>query len=128
VVDVLNGGGTAGLASQVSSAITQAGYQSGLVENTAALATTEVLYGTGEAANASKLASAFGVTATPSASVAANHIEIKIGNATTSAPAISSASSTASAAGAASAPASVIPTSGAQGGAVGTEKGIPCVD
>jgi LCP family protein required for cell wall assembly len=128
VVDVLNGGGTAGLASQVSSAVTQAGYQAGLVENTTALTTTEVLYGTGEAANASKLASAFGVTATSSATVAANHIEIRIGNATTSAPAISSASSTASAAAAASSPASVIPTSGAQGGAVGAEQGIPCVD
>jgi LCP family protein required for cell wall assembly len=128
VVDVLNGGGTAGLASQVSSAVTQAGYQAGLVENTTALTTTEVLYGAGEAANASKLASAFGVTATSSAAVAANHIEIKIGNATTSAPAISSASSTASGAAAASSPASVIPTSGAQGGAVGAEKGIPCVD
>jgi LCP family protein required for cell wall assembly len=128
VVDVLNGGGTAGLASQVSSAVTQAGYQAGLVENTTALTTTEVLYGTGEAANAGKLASAFGVTATSSAAVAANHIEIKIGNATTSAPAISSASSTASGAAAASSPASVIPTSGAQGGAVGAEKGIPCVD
>jgi LCP family protein required for cell wall assembly len=127
VVDVLNGGGTAGLAGQVSAAVVRAGYQAGLVENTAALTTTDVLYGAGEAANASKLASAFGVTATSSAPVAANHVEIKLGNATTSAPVISSGSSTASA-GAASSPASVIPTSGAQGGAVGAEKGIPCVD
>jgi LCP family protein required for cell wall assembly len=125
VVDVLNGGGTAGLAGQVSSAVTQAGYQAGLVENTTALAATEVLYGTGEAANASKLASAFGVAATSSASVAANHIEIKLGNATTSAPVIGAK---ASAAATASSPSSVIPASGAQGGAVGAEKGIPCVD
>ena len=127
VVDVLNGGGTGGLASQVSSAVTQAGYQAGLVENTTALATTEVLYGTGEAANAGRLAGAFGVSAASSAAVAANHIEIKLGSATTSAPVISSASSTAGGA-AASSPSSAIPASGAQGGAVGAEKGIPCVD
>jgi len=125
---VLNGGGTAGLASQVSSAVTQAGYQAGLVENTTALATTEVLYGTGEAANAGRLAAAFGVSAASSAAVAANHIEIKLGSATTSAPVISSASSTAGGAAAASSPSSAIPVSGAQGGAVGAEKGIPCVD
>src|SRR6201996_8045687 len=128
VVDVLNGGGTSGLASQVSGAVTQAGYQAGLVENTTALATTEVLYGSGEAANAGRLAAAFGVSAASSAAVAANHIEIKLGRATTSAPVISSASSTAGAAAAASSPSSAIPASGAQGGAVGAEKGIPCVD
>ncbi|MBV9793774.1 MAG: LCP family protein [Actinobacteria bacterium] len=126
VVDVLNGGGRAGLASAVSAAVTRAGYQRGLVENTTALATTQVLYGTGEAANAAKLAAAFGVTATPSAAVAASHVEIKLGAATTTAPVISS--STASAATATSSPRSVIPTSGAQGGAVGAQKGIPCVN
>jgi LytR cell envelope-related transcriptional attenuator len=126
VVDVLNGGGTAGLAGQVSGAVVKAGYQAGLIENTTALASTEVLYGTGEAANASSLAAAFGVTATASTSVAAGHIEIKLGAATTSVPVISSGAAPAST----SAPSSsaVIPTSGPQGGAVGAEKGIPCVN
>ncbi len=128
VVDVLNGGNTPGLAGQVSAAVTKGGYQAGLVENTTSLPSTEVLYGTGEAANAAKLASAFGVTATASAAVAASHIEIKLGAATTSAPVISSASSTTSAAAATGSPSSVIPTSGAQGGAVGAQKGIPCVN
>jgi LCP family protein required for cell wall assembly len=130
VVDVLNGGGTAGLAGQVSAAVVRAGYQAGLVENTTALATTEVLYGAGEAANASHLAAAFGVSAAGSAAVAAHHIEIKLGRATTSAPVISSASSSSSAGAATGASSSspAIPTSGAQGGAVGAEKGIPCVD
>ncbi len=125
VVDVLNGGNTGGLAALVSSAVVKAGYQAGLVQNTTALATTQVLYGTGEAANAGQLALAFGVTATASTSVAADHIEIKLGADATSVPAIASGSSGASASPSSS---SVIPTSGPQGGAVGAEKGIPCVN
>jgi LCP family protein required for cell wall assembly len=131
VVDVLNGGDTGGLAGQVSSAVVKAGYQAGLIENTTALASTEVLYGTGEAANASSLASAFGVSATASTSVAADHIEIKLGAATTSVPVISSGSATANtgtSASPSSSPSAVIPTSGPQGGAVGADKGIPCVN
>jgi hypothetical protein len=127
VVDVLNGGGTAGLAGQVSTAVVHAGYQAGLIENTTSLATTEVLYGTGEAANAAKLASSFGVPATASASVAASHIEIILGAGTSSVPVIASGSAAASASAAGSA-SSVIPTTGPQGGAVGAEKGIPCVN
>jgi LCP family protein required for cell wall assembly len=127
VVDVLNGGNTAGLAGQVSTAVVRAGYQAGLVENTTSLATTEVLYGTGEAANAAQLASAFGGTATASASVAASHIEIILGAGTTSVPVIASGSAAASASASGSA-SPVIPTTGPQGGAVGAEKGIPCVN
>jgi LCP family protein required for cell wall assembly len=127
VVDVLNGGGTGGLAGQVSSAVVKAGYQAGLIENTTALASTEVLYGAGEAANASSLASAFGVTATASTLVAAGHIEIKLGAATTSAPVISSGSATAGT-GASASSSGAIPTAGPQGGAVGSAKGIPCVN
>ena len=127
VVDVLNGGNTAGLAGQVSTAVVRAGYQAGLIENTTSLATTEVLYGTGEAANAAKLASAFGVTPTASASVAASHIEIILGAGTTSVPVIASGAAATSAPASRSA-SSVIPTTGPQGGAVGAEKGIPCVD
>ena len=131
VVDVLNGSDTGGLAGRVSSAVVKAGYQAGLIENTTALASTEVLYGTGEAANASSLASAFGVTATASTSVAAGHIEIKLGAATTSVPVISSGSAPAGTGASASSSTSssaVIPTAGPQGGAVGADKGIPCVN
>src|SRR6201996_6170615 len=124
VVDVLNGGQTAGLASQVSSAVVQAGYQAGLVENTTPLATTQVVYGAGEAANAAQLAGAFGATATASPAVTAAHIEIKIGAATTPVPAIPPGGTKA----AASPSSSAIPSTGAQGGAVGAEKGIPCVN
>jgi hypothetical protein len=123
VVDVLNGGQTGGLASQVSSAVIQAGYQAGLVQNTTPLATTQVLYGAGEAANAAQLAGAFGATATASPTITAGHIEIKIGSATTTVPAIPPGGTRA-----ASPSSPAIPTTGAQGGAVGAEKGIPCVN
>src|ERR1700761_5329313 len=124
VVDVLNGGQTAGLASQVSSAVVQAGYQAGLVENTTPLTTTQVVYGAGEAAHAAQLAGAFAPTATASPAVTAAHIEIKIGAATTTVPAIPPGGTKA----AASPSSSAIPSTGAQGGAVGAEKGIPCVN
>ena len=123
VVDVLNGGQTAGLASQVSSAVAQAGYQAGLIENTTPLARTQVLYGAGEAANATALAGAFGASAMASAAIEAGHIEIKIGAGTSTVPAIPSGTASTKAT---ASPA--IPTTGAQGGAVGAEKGIPCVN
>ena len=126
VVDVLNGGQTAGLAGQVSSAVVQAGYQAGLVENAAPLTTTEVLYGPGEAANASQVGGAFGVSATASAAIEAGHIEIKLGAGTTVAPAIPAGGSGTRTS--ASPSSSSIPTAGPQGGAVGAEKGIPCVN
>ena len=115
------------LASKVSAAMVQAGFKAGEVGNGTARTTTEVLYGTGEAANASRVASAFGVTAAASTSVAANHVEVLIGADTTTVPTISAATTTTPSP---SSPSSspVIPTAGPQGGAVGAEKGIPCVD
>ena len=47
--------------------------------NTSPLTTTEVLYGAGTSANASKIASLFNVTATASSTVAAGHVEILLG-------------------------------------------------
>ena len=126
-VDVYNGSQTPMLASKVSAAMVQAGFKVGAVGNGTARTTTEVLYGTGEAANASRIASAFGVvTAAASASVAANHVEVLIGADTTTAPAVRPASSSSSSSSPSSSP--VIPTAGPQGGAVGAERGIPCVD
>ena len=114
------------LASKVSAAMVQAGFKAGAVGNGTARTTTEVLYGTGEAANASRIASAFGVTAAASASVAANHVEVLVGADTTTAPTVRPASSSSSSSSPSSSP--VIPTLGPQGGAVGAERGIPCVD
>jgi LCP family protein required for cell wall assembly len=126
-VDVLNGGGAAGLAARVSSAIVAAGYEAGEVGNGTPRTTTEILYGTGEAANASHIASAFGATSAASATVAANHIEVLIGADTSTVPTFAAPTASPSSAPSAS-PSSVIPTTGPQGGAVGAEKGIPCVN
>ena len=117
-MDVYNGGSTPGLAGQVSAALVKDGYKAGQIGNTGALTATEVLYGTGSAASASKIASLFGVTATASSAIAAGHVEIMLGaNATVPGAAPTSSSS--------SVP---IPTTGAQGGAVNAKNGIPCVD
>ena len=119
-VDVYNGGNAQGLAGQVSAALVKDGYKAGQIGNTGALATTEVLYGTGSAASASKIASLFGVTATASSTVAAGHVEVMLG----ADAAVPGASATPTA----SSSAVPIPTAGAQGGAVTAKNGIPCVD
>ena len=78
-VDVYNGGNTPGLAGQVSAALVKDGYKAGKIGNTSPLTTTEVLYGTGAAASAGKIASLFSVTATASSAVAAGHVEVLLG-------------------------------------------------
>ena len=120
-VDVYNGGSTPGLASQVSTALLKYGFK-GLVGNSGALAATQVLYGTGAAASAGKIASLFGVSAAASTEVAAGHVQVMLGgNAAVPGATPSSSSSSSSSAVA-------IPTTGAQGGAVNAKNGIPCVD
>jgi LCP family protein required for cell wall assembly len=120
-VDVYNGGNTQGLAAAVSAALVKEGYKAGKVGNASSpLTTTEVVYGTGSAAAASKIASLFGVTATANATVAAGHVEVLLGASATlqevtAAPASSSSPTP-------------IPTTGAQGGAVSAGNGIPCVN
>ena len=83
-----------------------------------ALATTQVLYGTGAAASGATIASLFGVTATASATVAAGHVQVNLGGDAKVPGASPSASSSPVA----------LPTAGAQGGAVVARNGIPCVD
>ena len=120
-VDVYNGGNSEGLAGKVSAALVKQGFQAGQVANTGALSTTEVLYGSGSAASAAEIASEFGVAATASSAVTAGHVEVMLGADAT----VPAASGTP----AASSPAVPvpIPTSGAQGGAVNADNGIPCV-
>ena len=93
-VDVLNGGYTAGLAGQVSEALTAAGYRAGQVGNATSQSATEVLYGAGSsnAANAANIAAAFGVTATASVSVAAGQVEIVLGATATAVPSFTASS------------------------------------
>ena len=119
-VDVYNGGNTAGLAGQVSAALVKDGYRAGLVQNTSALTTTEVTYGTGASASAAKIASLFHVTATASATVTAGHVEVMLGADATLAEVSGTPAPSSSAV--------PIPTSGAQGGAVNAKNGIPCVN
>jgi LCP family protein required for cell wall assembly len=122
-VDVLNGGNTAGLAGQVSTALVSAGYTAGKVGNTSPLATTEVLYGSGSAAAAGKIASLFSVTAAASSSVPAGHVEVLLGADATTVPNVSATATPTPS----SSPAA-LPTTGPQGGAVNANNGIPCVN
>ena len=119
-VDVLNGGGTAGLAGRVSGALAAAGYRAGTVADTSYRTTTAVFYGTGASASASRIAAMFGVTAAPSASAARGHVEILLGTSAT-VPDISASAKPRT-------PPVVIPTTGPQGGAVIAQNGIPCVN
>jgi hypothetical protein len=119
-VDVLNGGDTAGLAGRVSAALVKAGYRAGRVGNTTHRTSTVIRYGTGAAADASRLAKLLGVTAVASASVASGHAEILLG-ATAVMPAISTSTTPRT-------PPAGIPTAGPQGGAVSAKNGIPCVN
>ena len=119
-VDVYNGGNTAGLAGGVQAALVKDGYKAGLLGNTAALSTTEVLYGTGSAASAGKIAALFKVSATSSTTVAAGHVQVLLGADATLAEVSGSPAPSSSAV--------AIPTTGAQGGAVNAKTGIPCVD
>ncbi len=141
-VDVYNGGNTPGLAGQLSQALTSAGYKAGKVANIPGQSSTQVLYGTGAAANAAKIAGAFtGVTASPSSTVTAGHVEVLLGRDATSVPAsiASAASAGASAAATPAASATPSPASSASsqsqsnGGGMVTVKpnapyGIPCVN
>ena len=132
-VDVYNGGGTPGLAGQLSQALTSAGFKAGKVGNIASQPSTQVLYGTGAEASAAKIAGYFnGVAATAGSSVAAGHVEVLLGTGATSVPpGIGSATSSASPA---SSP-SASPTSSADNGQAGAPVtvapsapyGIPCV-
>ncbi len=123
-VEVLNGGDTSGLAKRDSAVLTAAGYRRGQVGNTAARATTAVLYGPGAEASAAAIAKLFGVTAAADPSLAAGHVQVLLGADTRTpviAPVVAQASPS---------PSVVIPTTGPQGGAVTANKksGIPCVN
>jgi LCP family protein required for cell wall assembly len=142
-VDVYNGGNTNLLASRLSQALVSVGYKAGKVASIPIQSSTEVLYGTGAAASAQKIAGYFtGVTASPSSTVAAGHVEVLLGTDATSVPAAISSSATSSASTAATPASSPRPSpsstalnpsqsNGANGGAVtvgaNAPYGIPCV-
>jgi LCP family protein required for cell wall assembly len=137
-VDVLNGGAASGLAAEMSQALTEAGFKAGEVGNAAPQSSTQVLYGTGGAASAAKVASYFnGVTATASSRVAPGHVELVLGPDAVSVPASITAGSATSATSSptASPSPSATPTSSSNNGQAGAPVtvspsapyGIPCV-
>ena len=132
-VDVYNGGGTPGLAGQLSQALTSAGFKAGKVGNIASQSSTRVLYGTGAGASAAKIAGHFGgVTAAAGGPVAAGHVEVLLGTDATAVPAgIGSAASSGSPASSPASSPSASPRPASNNGQVavsGNAKyGIPCV-
>jgi LCP family protein required for cell wall assembly len=119
-VDVLNGGPATGLAARISAALVRAGYRAGTVGNTASRTATSVSYGPGASANAAAIAGMFGVIAVPAASLAAGQVQLLLGAGAVLPGALAPGQPQASA--------SVIPTTGPQGGAVIAKDGIPCVN
>ena len=131
-VDVYNGGNASGLAGQLSRALTAAGYKAGKVAAAPIQSSTEVLYGTGAAANAAKIAGYFtGVTANASDTVAAGHVEVLLGTDATSVPASIAAAASSPASSSSSSPVRPKP-SPSQSGVVTVQPnapyGIPCVN
>jgi LCP family protein required for cell wall assembly len=87
-VDVYNGGGVYHLATRLSQALTTAGFKAGKVGTIPVQSSTQVLYGAGASASAAKIAGYYnGVTAAPSSSVAAGHVEVLLGTDAPSVPA-----------------------------------------
>jgi LCP family protein required for cell wall assembly len=137
-VDVYNGGDTSGLARHLSQALTSAGFRAGKVGDIASQSSTQVLYGSGAAASAAQIAGYFNeVSAAASSSVAAGHVEVRLGTDATSVPAgIASAKTMSSESSSSDSPASssgptASQSNGASGGAVTVQPnapyGIPCV-
>ncbi|RFU38411.1 LytR family transcriptional regulator [Actinomadura logoneensis] len=119
-VDVLNGGGHAGLAARVANALAQEGYTTGRVGNAAPRRRTTVRYGPSAGAAGRHIAERFGVRAVADPSLPAGGVRVVLGPA-------ADVPSGAGTGGSLPAPTATLPTTGAQGGAV-QGGGIPCVD
>ncbi|MCL2585147.1 MAG: LCP family protein [Streptosporangiales bacterium] len=86
-VDVYNAGAPVGLAGEMSRSLATAGFKAGTVADTSPRPQTLVTYGTGAAQSASTVAGFFtGITAAPSSSVPAGHVEVVLGPDATSVP------------------------------------------
>jgi LCP family protein required for cell wall assembly len=132
-VDVYNGGNAPGLATGVSQALVAKGYKAGAVTNATAQSQTatsgtQVFYGSGASANATKIADYFGATAKSLTTLPAGHVEVLLGTGATVVPSgLAPASPTRQSATASTSAGD----NGAVGGAVtvGAQAkfGIPCV-
>jgi LCP family protein required for cell wall assembly len=91
-VDVYNGNSqAAGLAGKFSRALAALGYKAGAVDNAsnqsqAVKTATQVFYGAGTSANAVRIATEIGTTATALTSLPAGHVEVLIGSVVTEVP------------------------------------------
>jgi LCP family protein required for cell wall assembly len=135
-VDVYNGGSTGGLATGVSNALVAKGYKAGQATNATAqtqvvTAGTQVFYGPGTSANATKIADYFGTTAKALSSLSAGHVEVLLGTGATVVPASLTPTPRPQSAPATSSASSPAGNNGAAGGAVTVgskaKYGIPCV-
>jgi LCP family protein required for cell wall assembly len=137
-VDVYNGDlNAAGLAGEVSRALVSRGYKAGAVGDASAQPQTvktgsRVFYGAGASANAAKIATDVGATASALATLPAGHVEILIGSTVTAvpaglAPAGTSPASSPTASTAPSAPAGSVDGGGALIVTANAKYGIPCV-
>jgi LCP family protein required for cell wall assembly len=135
-MDVYNGSDANGLAGDVSQALTALGYQAGTVANASTQSQTveqgtQVFYGAGASANATKIAPEFGATAVALASLPAGHVEVLLGSGVTAVP--SGLQSQTGGVGAASPSASSTEAgnNGATGGTItvtaNAKFGVPCV-
>jgi LCP family protein required for cell wall assembly len=133
-VDVYNGSGANGLAGDVSQAFTALGYKAGTVANASAQSQavqpgTQVFYGAGTSANAAKIATEVGGTATALTSLPAGQVAVLLGSNVTVVPGGLASVSTPSLGTGASAAASAAPSS--TGGTITVtahaKYGIPCV-
>jgi LCP family protein required for cell wall assembly len=139
-VDVINAGGTDGLASTVSQQLSQRGYTAGEVRNPTAgePTNTEIAYGAGAEGDAHNLGTLLGMTAHSDNSIAPGHIRVTLGadfnppaalgqgtaSTTTRSPAVAMGNSGANSGGDAGDPSTAPPDAGQpiSGSA------IPCVD
>jgi LCP family protein required for cell wall assembly len=137
-VDVYNGDLAAGgLAGSVSQALVSRGYKAGAVENAPAQSQpvttgSQVFYGAGASANAAKIATDVGATASALASLPAGHVEVLIGSSVTAvpaglAPAGSAPASDPSGSATPSAPAGSVDGGGTITVGANAKYGIPCV-
>jgi LCP family protein required for cell wall assembly len=136
-VDVYNGGSQPGLAGDVSAALVARGYKPGNVQDASAQSQTpttgdQVFYGAGASANATKIATDVGASATALATLPAGHVEVLIGSAETAVPAGltaagASAATSPSPTAAPSAPAGSVDGGGTITVGANAKYGIPCV-
>jgi LCP family protein required for cell wall assembly len=137
-VDVYNGDlNAAGLAGEVSRALVSRGYKPGAVNDASDQSqpvkpANQVFYGAGASANAAKIATEVGATASALATLPAGHVEVLIGSTVTAVPAGLAPAGSSPTSSPSSSPPPTAPAGSVSGGGTITvganaKYGIPCV-